>query len=182
MDTLFLNGCKMHMNRLPEGAFRGLGNLQHLHIDSNVWTEPDYNGRLFADLTGLLLLEIDGIDGADFSPEFSNMTRLHDLIVHGGFVTITNSTFEAFATTPVEMVTIAAPADLRAVEPMSFAYFGNLKTLKLNDNQLLGLRNASVAFYGLRLTPVSSLFLNDVEPDDGRNINLDAQFFLLLNG
>lgn len=180
LEHLRLDTCRLHVDRLPADIFDGPRSLQQLSIHNNKQGKT-YRGKLFENLTDLRSLAIDGLPLAVFPTEFSNLTSLRELKIYGGLESVGNLTFSNFSTTPVETLIIRAPRDLRSLEPLSFSHFRNLKKLDLRDNQLLGLKNASRAYYGLRKTQIRSLSLSVIEPENGNNINLTAALFPMLN-
>ena len=181
LQKIFLNDNNITVFSLPEGIFGKLDNLRFLYLHNNVWKNAQtYADHLFAHLTLLEHLSIDGIPGADFTSGFSQLTHLTDLSIYGGLDVVTNDTFAVFSHSRVTSVKIQTET-MYDVQPMSFAYFPLLNTLDLSYNMGLGLMNTSRSWWGLQFTNITKLVLSRVTPDAVGAASLTSEFFLYLD-
>jgi len=193
LNNLVLRINKLRYSSLPVDAFAGLKNLQFLDLSYNFGNESvHYNGPLFVQLTNLFYLAIDGIRGVTFPIELSRLQKLKNLRIYGQLDTVTNSTFEKLNRSTITTLYINAYTSLQTLEPQSFMYLTQLKELRLCYNEMLGLKNASRAWYGLQFTKIKILNLSGMTSFDEDEVAVEDDFFnflehtkietLLLNG
>ena len=182
LHKLFLNDNNISAFSLPLGIFDTLHNLKLLHFHNNVWKNAqNYSDYLFAPLTSLEHLSIDGIPGVHFTTGFSQLTHLTNLSVYGGLDIVTNDTFAVFfKCTSLTNLKIQTKT-LYDVQPMSFAYFSLLETLDLSYNRRMGLRNISRAWWGLQFTNITKLVLTRLTANGVPATSLTSEFFMHLN-
>jgi len=182
LQKLFLNDNHISTFSLPLNTFDTLYNLKRLHLHHNVWKRgQNYSDSLFANLTRLEHLSIDGIPGVHFTSGFSQLTHLTHLSIYGGLDIVTNDTFAIFSNcTSLNNLKIQTKT-LYDVQPMSFMHFPMLKTLDLSYNNGLGLRNISRAWWGLQFTNITKLVLTRLTPDSIGAASLTADFFAYLD-
>jgi len=182
LQKLFLSDNNISTFSLPVGIFDKLDNLKLLHLHNNVWRNAqNYSDFVFAQLTRLEHLSIDGIPGVNFTSGFSQLTHLTDLSIYGGLDIITNDTFAVFSKCKSLTSLKIQTKSLYNVKPMSFAYFPSLKTLDLSYNTGLGLRNISRAWWGLQFTNISKLLLTRLTAHGVGSASLSSEFFKYLN-
>jgi len=181
LQKIFLNDNNISIFSLPLLIFDKLLNLKLLHLHNNVWkNSKNYSDSLFAHLSRLEHLSIDGIPGARFTSGFSQLTNLYDLSIYGGLDIVTNDTFAVFSNSVVSSLKIQTDT-VYELQPMSFAYFPSLKTLDLSYNTGLGLMNASHAWFGLQFTNITKLILTQMTDDSIDQVSLTLEFFMYLN-
>jgi len=182
LQKLFLNDNNIGTFSLPLGIFDTLHNLKRLDLHNNVWNNAqNYSDYLFAQLTRLEHLSIDGIRGVHFSSGFSQLTHLTDLSVYGGLDVVTNDTFAVFSNCPSLTNLKIQTKTLHDVQPMSFSYFPMLETLDLSYNMGLGLRNVSHAWWGLQFTNITKLVLTRLTANGVVATSLTSEFFTNLD-
>jgi len=182
LQKLFLNDNNISTFSLPVGIFDTLHNLKLLHLHNNVWRNAqNYSDFLFAQLTRLEHLSIDGIPGVNFTSGFSQLTYLTDLSVYGGLDIVTNDTFAVFSKCKSLTNLKIQTKTLYDVQPMSFAHFPSLETLDMSYNRRLGLNNISCAWWGLQFTNITKLVLTRLTANDVAATSLTSEFFTYLD-
>ena len=182
LQNLLLNDNNISIFSLPLSIFDKLYNLKILCLHKNVWRNAQsYSDSIFAHLTRLEHLSIDGIPGVHFTSGFSQLTHLTNLSVYGGLDIVTNDTFAVFSNCASLINLKIQTKTLYDVQPMSFAHFPSLKTLDMSDNRCLGLRNISRGFWGLQFTKITKLVLTRLTADGVGAASLNLNFFKYLN-
>ena len=177
LETLFLNDNNISIFSLPLYVFEKLSNLKVLYLHNNIWKNAkSYSDSLIAHLSKLKYLTIDGIPGVNFTTGFSRLTNLSDLSIYGGLDIVTNDTFAVFRESAINNFKIQSQA-LRKLQPMSFAHFPSLKKLDLSHNTVLGLMNASRAWWGLQFTNITKLVLTRMTARGVGAASLTSEFF-----
>ena len=170
-------------NSVESNVFDDLINLLDLKLDLNQKSfiqETSIRNDLFAKTAALCNISVDFPDKVTLTGNVTWLLRLNKLEIFGTLKKVFNNTFAAINQTRIKYLGIHSQK-MEDVDALAFAYLPYLEVLNLSNTQLLGFKNVSKAWYGLRYKPLKVLDLTSITSFDLELITIDSAFFNHLN-
>ena len=168
---------------VENNVFDDLINLLDLKLDNNQESfiqETSIRNDLFANLAALCNISVDFPAKVTLTGNVSWMLRLNKLEIYGTLKKVFNKTFAAINQTRTKYLGIHSQK-MEDVDALAFAHFPYLEVLNLSYTQVLGFKNVSKAWYGLRYKPLKVLDLTSIITPYDQLTTIDSAFFNYLN-
>lgn len=181
------NDLQMTTHVYRPGIFRHLKKLKTLHIrGGSIQSNPNYPDAALADLVNLEVLTMDGLQGKIFGKGFKQLTNLTFLDMstddnqgYCDLIDIYNTTFSSLSGSKLSVLKLVR-CHVYRIYPGSFAMLKHLTYLDLSENQHLAFEGMKNMTFGLDLTSIQTLRLNDINTH-GDLITLKQDFFVYFN-
>ncbi|XP_071114806.1 toll-like receptor 4 [Haliotis cracherodii] len=167
IEELYLNDNNLSLDSstYPENVFLSLQKLQKLHIHNNdIRSWGSYPDNAIGKLRNLKELKIDTFGDTQFGSGFARLQTLKHLLLGFGrckLSHISNDTFKSFANVTLETVDLRY-CPIVSIQRNAFAHFKSIKNLNLSNAFPLSPTEAVSALYGLRLSNMTSIKINNI--------------------